>query len=102
LADQLAAGVPVKRVDGHMITLFAIGLDESRELTEMSTDPEASPEVRVKAIQLRGQCRRDLIQMAPLLGACQIGRTRIGMRTEQPKKPGALAQLLAARQAKQA
>lgn len=102
VSDLIAARVPLKRIDGHAILMAAQCVDGVREATAISEDPESDGSLRIMALKLKQQCSRDLIQWLPLIGACPIGRQRLGQKAEPERKAGPLAQLLARRQAAQA
>ena len=102
VSDLVAAKVPLKRIDGHAVLMAAQCVDGVREATEIASDPETESHIRIMALKLKQQYARDLIQWLPLIGACPIGRQRLGQKAEPEKKGGALAELLARHHARQA
>lgn len=102
VGDLVSAKVPLKRIDGHAVLMMAQCVDGVREATAIGEDPEAESNIRIMALKLKQQYARDLIQWIPLLAACPIGRARLGQKPEPEKKGGALAELLARRQTRQA
>ncbi len=100
VSDLQVAKVPLKRIDAHAIMMVVQCLDGVREASLLGENPEAGTADRLAALRLKQQLGKDLIQWLPLIGACPIGRQRLGQKPEPEKRQGALAELLARRQSR--
>ena len=90
------AGVEPKRVDSHAIMLTVQCIDGVKEAQSIETDPD--PSVRLGALQIKLRFIKDALAYVQAIGGTGLSRARMGLKTEQKKKLGPLAQILAAKQ----
>jgi phage terminase small subunit len=101
VADLVAARVPIKRVDSHAIAMAALCVSEVERWTKHGE--EMRGEMMLQCAQVAARNQRDAQQWLQVIGATPKGRAQMGLRgQEQDKKPGAVANILAARQQRSA
>ena len=99
--DALAAGVSVKQFDSRAFVVAAGQQVDLYALESRSGEGDLSTDQLCAVIGRKEQVRRSLIQTLVAIGGTPLVRARIlGMKSVPEKKPGVIAQLLAAKQAR--
>lgn len=96
------AKVPVEAVDTYAIAQAAVCQAAVEESSLLLADQNLEPSMRINAWKILSQMSKELRQWLPLICATTGSRVRIGLKVAPDKKMGPLAQLLAAKQSRQA
>jgi len=100
IAWAIAAKVQVKQIDSVTFTGAARCLYTIERAEGIMEEPDASPDAVVGAMKMIDSADRRLQKWLDMICASPGARARLGQKPEPEKKGGALADLLARRQAR--